>query len=92
MVAAKRKEFSHVLNIFGEVRPHLEEVLRRYEIPASDATTLLEETAMELAYKVEGLEDIAGWLIVKLRRRCRRYWVARRHAMTRAAGRFFSTQ
>lgn len=89
MVAQSYQSFEVVADLFTGLRPQLEMVLRRYEIPASDAATLLEEIAMELVYKGEQVEDIAGWLVARLRHRCRHYWVAKRHLVLAAMDRFF---
>jgi DNA-directed RNA polymerase specialized sigma24 family protein len=76
-------------DLFRALRPRLEAVLRRYEIPGRDAAELLEEAVMEWIYKAERSADPAAWLVTKLRDKCRRYWVARRHLVREAVARVF---
>ena len=71
------------------MRPGLEAVLRRYEIPAGDAGSLLEETVLELIYQGESAEDPATWLLAKLRHKCRKYWVDQHRRVGQAVLRVF---
>lgn len=92
MMSPGRKDFSYSWNLFQHLRPQLEELLRRYEIPPSEAGTLLEETVLELIYKGERVEDPAPWLVSRARNKCRKYWVTRRRAFSVAMGKTFSVQ
>lgn len=86
MLSPSRETFEQLGDVFIASRQDLERVLRRYEIPASAAAPLLEETVIELLYKAETVEDFAGWLCARLRNQCRRYWVDRRRRFFKAAG------
>jgi hypothetical protein len=77
-------------SLFLGLRPRLEETLRRYEIPPEDAGGLIEQTILELIYKGGDSDDPAAWLIARVRKQCRGYWVARRRLVTEAVGRVFA--
>lgn len=87
--AYHRRNFAFLESFYASSRPALEEVLRRYEIPSSDASSLLEATVLELIYRGESAEEPAGWLLATLRHKCRKHWVDQRHRVTQAVQRVF---
>lgn len=87
-----KKQPGDRLRLFTDLRPELEEVLHRYQIPSDDAGGLLEQVAIELIYKGGELEDPATWLVARLRRACRRFWIAHRRQVAAAVGRVFATR
>lgn len=89
MMSPDRKNFSYFWNLYSDIQPRLEAVLRRYEIPPNAAGTLLEETVLEMIYKGGGFEDPATWLVSRTRAKCRKYWVARRRLFTERMSRIF---
>ncbi len=87
MQAAKHKDSSQFRKVFLEARDDLDQILRRYEIPAAEAGALLEETVVEWIYKGDHAEDPSSLLRSKLRKKCRRYWVDRRRSFVEAVER-----
>lgn len=92
MNAPARRDSDHLTHLFADLRPRLEAVLRRYEIPAADAGRLLETAAIDLTYKGGEIEEPEAWLVARLRRACRRFWVARRCRIAAAVGRVFAAR
>lgn len=90
MTLPASRDVESLSGLFLDLRPALEEVLRRYEIPPEDACGLLRQAALELIHKGGEMEDPASWLVARLRTSCRRYWVARRRRIATAIGRVFA--
>lgn len=82
----------HLSHLFAALRPELEEVLRRYQIPSEDAGGLLESVVTELIYKGGEIEAPALWLVARLRRSCRQFWIARRCRLAQAVSRVFAAR
>lgn len=87
--AAHRRNLALLENFLTDLRPGLEQVLRRYEIPSGDACWLLEETVLELIYRGEGAEEPTAWLLSKLRHKCRKYWVDQHRRVAQAVMKVF---
>lgn len=87
-----RQALDHLSYLFAALRPELEEVLRRYQIPSEDAGGLLEGAVIELIYKGGEIEDPKRWLVARLRRSCRQFWIARRRCIAQAVSRVFAVR
>ena len=92
MQATTQQDFSQTLNTFKELRELLEEILRRYRIPPSQADVLLEASIVEWLYQAPSDQRAESLLISKARRKCRLYWVARRRAVAEAVSRTFQPE
>lgn len=80
----------YLSDLLSSLRPRLEGVLRRYQVPSRAAGTMLEEVAAELVYRNDGIIDPGRWLVSRLRGKCRRYWVGRRQLVWQAVDRLYS--
>lgn len=89
MISPGRRDLDFFSGLLTALRPRLEGVLRRYQIPPGDAQHLLEEAILELIYKASYIDDPAQWLALRLSHKCRIYWVTRRRLVAEAVGRVF---
>lgn len=62
------------------LRPRLEGILERYQIPLTDRDDVLNEAYLVLRwrYERERVRDPESWLVITLKNRCLIYWRSRR--------------
>ena len=92
MSAPATRALDDLSHLFAALRPDLEKVLRRYQIPAGEAGGLLEAVVIDLIYKGGEIEDPTRWLVARLRRSCRQFWITRRRRLVQAVGRVFAAR
>lgn len=60
-----------LVGFLQRIRPGVEEMLARYQIPAAEAEEILRTTLQVLAWKWESVRDREAWLMAVMERKCR---------------------
>lgn len=61
-----------------QLEPVIENILRRFRIPADDAQEILDEVMLTMLTKRERIRDPERWMLRSLKNRCLVYWRERR--------------
>lgn len=70
--------------LFATVQPKLRRIFARFRLPVEDAEDILQQSFLDLFYKLEQVHNPEAWVVATVKNRCIVYWRRRRRQLWEA--------